>query len=96
MCPFVGILNLTMSNGQITTRYIKLLQEIHKHGGVPCEKLPDLFFPEDLETTELQSAATKAAKALCHSCPIINECFEYALETDQRHGIWGGTSPDER
>jgi len=55
-----------------------------------------LFFPEDLDTTELRAAATKAAKALCHSCPIINECFEFAVETDQRHGVWGGTSADER
>jgi len=86
-----------MSNQRrITQRYISLLQSIHKEGGVPCERLPDLFFPEDLDTPELRSAATKAAKALCHSCPIISECYEYAVETDQVHGVWGGTSPDER
>ena len=85
-----------MSNGQITSRCIKLLQSIHQEGGVPCERVPALFFPEDLDTTELRAAATKAAKALCHSCPIINECFEFAVETDQRHGVWGGTSADER
>jgi len=85
-----------MGNGQITSRYIKLLSSIHKEGGVPCERVPALFFPEDLDTTELRAAATKAAKALCHSCPIINECFEFAVETDQRHGVWGGTSADER
>jgi WhiB family redox-sensing transcriptional regulator len=86
-----------MSNqGRITQRYISLLQSIHQEGGVPCERVPALFFPEDLDTTELRAAATKAAKALCHSCPIINECFEFAVETDQRHGVWGGTSADER
>lgn len=85
-----------MGNGQVTTRYIKLLQSIHKEGGVPCERLPDLFFPEDLGTPELRLAATKAAKALCHSCPIIDACYEYAIETDQVYGVWGGTSPDER
>jgi len=33
---------------------------------------------------------------MCSGCPVKITCFEYALETDQRHGIWGGTSPNER
>jgi WhiB family transcriptional regulator, redox-sensing transcriptional regulator len=29
-------------------------------------------------------------------CPVIDDCLEYALETNQRSGIWGGTSERER
>lgn len=82
--------------GQQSSGYIKLLKLVHVNGGVPCEKYPHLFYPEDYPDPEQRHAATKAAKALCHSCPIIEQCFEYALETNQEFGIWGGTSPAER
>lgn len=50
-----------------------------------------LFFPGrgDLETT-------KRAKAVCATCPVAAECLDYALATNQRHGIWGGLSDKER
>jgi hypothetical protein len=82
--------------GRFTNSYIKLLSNIHKAGGVPCEKYPHLFYPEDFPDQEQRTLATKTAKTLCHSCPIIEQCFEYALESNQQHGIWGGTSPSER
>jgi WhiB family redox-sensing transcriptional regulator len=84
------------SAGHFTSRYTKLLSEIHKHGTVPCEDHPELFYPEDYSDPEIRSASTKAAKALCNTCPIKKECFEYALETNQEFGIWGGTSASER
>jgi len=30
------------------------------------------------------------------SCAIRRRCLEYALDTGQGHGVWGGTSEDER
>lgn len=36
------------------------------------------------------------AKAICDACPVIAECLEYAFETNQISGIWGGTTEDER
>lgn len=32
---------------------------------------------------------------VCGNCPIIVECFEYALRHEE-HGYWGGTSPRQR
>lgn len=81
---------------QFTNSYMALLRAIHSAGGVPCETYPELFFPEDIPNPEVRATATKAAKSLCHSCPVIDKCFEFALETNQRHGVWGGTSPNER
>jgi len=37
-----------------------------------------------------------AAKTLCGECPVKNACLQYALETKQEHGIWGGTTEEER
>ena len=82
--------------GHLSSRYMSLLKLISKSGGVPCEKLPDAFYPEDILDADLRQASTKMAKALCQSCPVIESCFTYALETNQRHGVWGGSTADER
>ncbi|MEO5723509.1 MAG: WhiB family transcriptional regulator, partial [Ilumatobacteraceae bacterium] len=36
------------------------------------------------------------AKQVCSECPVSVGCLEYALETNQDSGIWGGTSEEER
>ena len=78
------------------TKYFALLRSIHDAGGVECEKYPDLYFPEEIEDPEKRAVSIKLAKALCNACPIKDECFTYAIETNQRFGIWGGTQGHER
>lgn len=51
-----------------------------------------LFFP----TGEGTERAAEQAKAICAVCPVTDECLEYALETNQVSGIWGGTTESER
>lgn len=29
-------------------------------------------------------------------CPLLFECLEFALVNNERYGVWGGTTPDER
>lgn len=36
------------------------------------------------------------AKEVCGECPVKVDCLDYALETNQDSGIWGGTSEEER
>ncbi|MEQ1698689.1 MAG: WhiB family transcriptional regulator [Ilumatobacteraceae bacterium] len=55
---------------------------------------PDLFFP--VGTTGYALVQIDRAKQVCGECPVHNECLEYALETNQDSGIWGGTSEEER
>jgi WhiB family transcriptional regulator, redox-sensing transcriptional regulator len=59
-----------------------------------CSGYPNtLFFP----TSEgADDASVDRAKAVCAVCPVVEDCLEYALETNQRAGIWGGTSEQER
>jgi WhiB family redox-sensing transcriptional regulator len=33
---------------------------------------------------------------VCGECTVKTECLEFAIETNQDCGIWGGTSEDER
>ena len=55
---------------------------------------PELFFPSG--TTGVALAEVEDAKAACHSCPVKDACLQFAFETKQDYGIWGGTSEDER
>ena len=50
---------------------------------------PEAFFPE-------KGGSTREAKKVCVSCEVRAECLEYALENDERFGIWGGMSERER
>ena len=50
---------------------------------------PEAFFHE-------KGGSTRDAKKICGSCEVRSECLEYALENDERFGIWGGLSERER
>lgn len=39
---------------------------------------------------------TVRAKAICAQCPVRRQCLEWALETHQPHGVWGGLDEQER
>jgi len=55
---------------------------------------PELFFP--IGTTGQALLQIAKAKGVCCECTVKAECLEFALETNQDTGIWGGTSEDER
>lgn len=49
----------------------------------------DFWFPE-------KGGSTREAKGVCGRCPVRAECLAYALEHDERFGVWGGMSERER
>lgn len=55
---------------------------------------PELFFPVAARGPALRQLAK--AKNVCARCPVRVECLEYALQTGQRFGVWGGASAEER
>ena len=54
----------------------------------------DLFFPNYGDKRQISALAN--AKAVCATCPVRPECLDWALRTNSRHGVFGGTTPDER
>jgi WhiB family transcriptional regulator, redox-sensing transcriptional regulator len=54
-----------------------------------AEADPEIFHPE-------KGGSTREAKRVCRSCDVRAECLEYALDNDERFGIWGGMSERER
>lgn len=55
---------------------------------------PSLFFPVGTTGPALDDIA--AAKAICALCSVQEECLQYALESNQEAGVWGGYAEDER
>jgi WhiB family redox-sensing transcriptional regulator len=41
-------------------------------------------------------SVTPQARAACNACGVRAECLGYALENDDRFGVWGGLSEAER
>jgi WhiB family transcriptional regulator, redox-sensing transcriptional regulator len=54
-----------------------------------AETDPEAFFPE-------KGGSTREAKKVCMSCEVREECLKYALDNDERFGIWGGLTERER
>lgn len=55
---------------------------------------PELFFP--IGTTGPAIEQANAAKRVCARCEVRESCLEFALETRQDAGVWGGLTEDER
>lgn len=71
--------------------YMNFLEEIKNAGADPlCMQIdPELWFPE-------KGDANRAAIRFCGQCPVQQACLRYALKTDQKYGIWGGLTADQR
>jgi WhiB family transcriptional regulator, redox-sensing transcriptional regulator len=50
---------------------------------------PETFFPE-------KGGSTREAKRICALCEVREPCLQYALDNDERFGVWGGLSDRER
>jgi len=55
---------------------------------------PELFFPDGSTGPALRQ--TEEAKAVCRRCDVAEICLQWALESGQGAGVWGGLSEDER
>ena len=53
-----------------------------------------LFFP--VGTTGPAVKQIDAAIAICSTCSVAEDCLQYALETNQESGVWGGYAEDDR
>ena len=58
---------------------------------------PETFFPHPADRD-----SEDAAVAICRRCPVRTDCLAEAMDaetyrlTSDRHGIWGGKTPQQR
>lgn len=78
-------------------KLIKLYRAINKVGGVVCEQVPTIFYPEDSYGVDgTYWAERKLALKICSACPVQKLCADYAMTAREPYGIWGGTVPTDR
>ncbi|NDB17969.1 MAG: WhiB family transcriptional regulator [Actinobacteria bacterium] len=65
-----------------------------RHDAACRDSDPELFFP--IGNTGPALIQIEQAKQVCRTCPVISECLQWALDSGQEAGVWGGTSEDER
>lgn len=58
-------------------------------GALCAQTDPEVFFPDE-------GGSAREARAVCARCPVTAECLQWALEHDERFGIWGGATGRER
>lgn len=51
---------------------------------------PELFYPVSTDPLE-----AKPAQQVCAQCPVQLQCHDYAQDTNQRYGVWGGRTPEQ-
>lgn len=73
--------------------YLKLAAAIREaETNPPCQETdPEAWF---LDKSDVRLSGE--AKKLCESCPVIQECGEFAIANHEQFGIWGGMTPRER
>jgi WhiB family transcriptional regulator, redox-sensing transcriptional regulator len=55
-----------------------------------------VFFHPDGERNPSRARRTAKAKEVCHRCPVMDLCREFALQTREPFGVWGGLAEAER
>jgi WhiB family transcriptional regulator, redox-sensing transcriptional regulator len=55
---------------------------------------PELFFP--IGNTGPALLQIDEAKKVCRRCAVLESCLQWALDSGQDAGVWGGLSEDER
>jgi WhiB family redox-sensing transcriptional regulator len=57
--------------------------------GLCGQVAPELWFLE-------RGADSRTVKGICGRCTVNTTCLDWAIDTDQLHGIWGGMTRTER
>ncbi|MCU1379698.1 MAG: WhiB family transcriptional regulator, redox-sensing transcriptional regulator [Acidimicrobiales bacterium] len=50
---------------------------------------PELFYP-------VSDADADPAKRVCASCAVKQQCLDYAVDSREFEGVWGGLTGNER
>ncbi len=62
-----------------------------------CHAMPaSMFFPPTGIGGYARALRERDAKRICSVCPVIGRCRQYALNTHEAHGVWGGMTAQER
>lgn len=71
--------------------WIKLSEAQDEHESYPCKDNP--YFYTDFQDQNAEHIVTgEEAEQLCYGCPIIYQCYQFAIANKEEYGIWGGVN----
>ena len=71
---------------------VKSVEWVHR--SLCKDEDPELFFP--VGNTGPAASQIEAAKAVCARCPVKVPCLDWAMQTVQDSGVWGGLTEEIR
>lgn len=61
------------------------------------EANPDYWFADPNDDDEKFGRSEQAiARTICLRCPLMSDCFKYAIDNEIVEGIWGASLPQQR
>ena len=69
--------------------WVKLSEKQDEFESYPCKDNP-YFYTDFSDQNEQIVILGEDAEQLCHGCPLIKECYEFAVANKEEYGIWGG------
>ncbi len=61
-----------------------------------CALHGDLFLSSEAHQFRDHGGRDAAAIQVCRVCPVRDPCLDHALAVPEPHGVWGGTTPEQR
>jgi len=78
--------SLLMPKREASDYWQKLQSGISKSDTLPCQLNPEPY----IDSPEMVS--DDEAEELCHKCPLLRECYQFAKANNEEYGIWGGVN----
>jgi len=84
--------------GAVPTVALVVTKHTHWQFGAACRGAArvDFYPPFGRERKRDRLQREQRAKAVCATCPVTTPCLEAAVLRDERYGVWGGLTFDER
>jgi hypothetical protein len=86
--PSFDLIDATQMTPEAAVKWAKLQEGLTKFT-VNCENKPEYYADKSIEVS------ADRAEEMCYNCPLIKECYEYAVAGKVNVGIWGGLHFDE-
>ena len=61
-----------------------------------CIGHEDLFYSLEEESKGERRKKEEQAKSVCATCPVLDTCRQFALNSGELYGVWGGLTEAER
>jgi len=81
-----------------------LLDAQDKEEYYPCAKNPYYYMDydgwgierEDRDYWKKASLSIDDCESLCYGCPLLKQCYDFAVVNGEQYGVWGGVNFSEK